>query len=64
MHRTHIEEGFKMKSTKRILATLLAFALALSLTLPALASEDTGPNTLAVTNADNSDNQASKAPSL
>ena len=53
-----------MKSTKRILATLLAFALALSLTLPALASEDTGPNTLAVTNADNSDNQASKAPSL
>ena len=48
-----------MKSTKRILATILAFALALSLTLPALASEETGPNTLAVTNADN---QASSEP--
>jgi hypothetical protein len=34
-------EGFKMKSTTRIVAMLLAFALALALTLPALASEDT-----------------------
>jgi len=51
-----------MKSTKRILAMLLAFALALSLTLPALASEDTSRYTPVAVNADNSDSLSSSEP--